>query len=783
MLYHYIIESLRVMVMGFKSILAGLAGFAVLGACPAGLHAAPALVPFPADITPRAGAFTLKTGVALCAPDGDIEARGVAVQLRAMLKRAHPAGGPALRIADHRHPCPAEGAIVFERTKPEASPEAYDVTVDDRRVTITAATRQGLFYGAVTMWQLALQTHPDVLPGMHIHDAPRYGWRGLMIDSVRHFQSVGDLKRLIDAMAMLKLNRLHWHLTDDQGWRLEIKAYPRLTAIGAWRSPKGADAPGHGRYGGDYTQAQVRDLVAYAQARNITIVPEIELPGHATAALTAYPEYGMTGQAPASGMSDWGVYSNLYTPDDKTFAFLDTVLDEVMDLFPSPYIHIGGDEAIKNQWQESPAVQARLKALGLKDEDALQSWFVARIGRHLAARGRHMIGWDEILDGGVAPDAVVMSWRGLAGARDAARQGHDTILSPQPDLYLDSRQSLSGREPPGRSELATLRTVYDFNSEPTDIPSDERHHVLGVQANAWTEHMRTFDRFQAMAFPRLLALAEVGWDAPQARDWTRFSTNLPMALRQLERQGMTYDPVPFEPDMVLSRNNGTLTAALSSPLGIGDIHYTLDGSIPSVRSPIYAGPLPLAAPARIRARTFVGDQPLGDAQSFDASPARLDTRTSSQLMPCGGSVPLRLEAAGAAAGKRPVFMISIYKPCWVWPAVDLSQGRLIKARIGKAPFNFQLAGGRRIVAFDRPTTSPYGELVVRLRSGADALCQGETLAVIPISKAVDGKPGLADAAGRIPARTGVHDLCLTFNRPSVSPLWAINEISLTPDSQ
>ncbi len=745
---------------------------------PAAVHAAPVpvLVPYPAAVDTREGTFRLEGTIVLSVPPGDIEARGVALQLRDMLKGA----GRRFTISD-RAPDAGQHAIVLARSALAASPEAYTLDVAPERITIAAATRRGLFYGAITTWQLSTQNTASRLPAIHIADTPRFSWRGVLIDSARHFQSVAELKRLIDVMAMYKLNTLHWHLADDQGWRLEIKAFPRLTGVGAWRDLKLAYPSRPIRYGGFYTQDQVRGLVAYAAARNITIVPEIELPGHATAALTAYPEYSTLGEVPQSGMSDWGVYSNLYSTEDRTFVFIDTILDEVMDLFPSPYIHIGGDEAIKNQWQASPAVQARMKALGIKDEAALQSWFVARVGQHIAARGRRMVGWDEILEGGVPGDATVMSWRGLAGAKAAVRLGHDTVLTPAPELYLDSRQSLSGNEPPGRSELSTLRMVYDFDTLSREIAPAQYGHVLGIQANAWTEHMRTDTQLEHMLFPRVVALAEVAWSPENARDWSRFSQGLPATLSQLQALGVSFDAVPFEPAAALSRGaGGGITATLVSPLGLGDIRYTLDGSAPSATSPVYTQPLSFKASARIDARTFLGATPLGAARTFDISERALDTRVSAELKPCGGSVPLHLEDDYPAKGDRPAAFVSIYKPCWIWPAVDLSHGLKVTARIGQMPFNFQLAGGRRIVQFDTPATSPYGELVIRRRTGEAMVCEGDTLAVLPLTRANDANPGLSEISGTIPASPETAELCLTFNRPSAATLWAIDRITLAP---
>jgi hexosaminidase len=759
-----------------KTTLSPLACVAALFVATA-VHAAspPVLVPYPATVEARDGAFRLEGTIVLSVPPGDLEARGVALHLRDMLKGA----GRRFVVSD-RAPAAGQRAIVLARSAAAASDEAYTLDVAPDRVTISAASRKGLFYGTVTAWQLATQDNAAGLPAIHIADTPRYRWRGVLIDSARHFQSVAELKRLIDVMAMYKLNTLQWHLADDQGWRLEIKAFPKLTGIGARRDIKVAYPSRPIRYGGFYTQDQVRDLVAYAAARNITIVPEIELPGHATAALTAYPEFSTQGEVPQSGMSDWGVYSNLYSVDDKTFAFIDTVLDEVMDLFPSTYIHIGGDEAIKNQWQASPAVQAKMKALGLKDEDALQSWFIARVGRHIAARGRRMIGWDEILEGGIPGDAAVMSWRGLKGAKEAVRLGHDTVLTPAPDLYLDSRQSLSGDEPPGRSELSSLRNVYGFDTLAGEIPPEPYGRVLGIQANAWTEHMRTEAQLERMLFPRVVALSEVAWSPENARDWGRFSRDLPVTLAHLHRLGVGYDTVPFEPTVTLSRDNGGLTAALTSPLGVGDIRYTLDGSAPSAASPVYTQSLSFKAPARVNARTFLGITPLGAARSFDVSERAVDTRVSAELKPCGGSVPLHLEDDYPAAGDRAAVFVSIYKPCWVWSSADLSHGLKITARIGQMPFNFQLAGGRRIVQFDTPATSPYGELVVRRRRGDAMVCEGDTLAVLPLTRANDANPGPSEVSGTIPASPGTADLCLTFNRPSATILWAIDRLTLQP---
>jgi hexosaminidase len=318
-------------------------------------------------------------------------------------------------------------------------------------------------------------------------------------------------------MALHKLNVLHWHLTDDQGWRLEIKKYPRLTSVGAWR--------GSPSYGGFYSQETVRRIVAHGLERNVTIVPEIDMPGHATAAIVAYPRLASVVPAAAVITAKWGIFSNLYNVDEDTFAFLQDVMAEVVQLFPGKYIHVGGDEALKDQWKASPGIQARMRALGVPNEAALQSYFIGRLGKMLAAHHRRLIGWDEILEGGIPPDATVMSWRGVEGAQAAAAAGHDAVLSPAPTLYFDHVQSAIDSQP-GRSEPITLEDVYKFEPLPASLPVEQRFHILGVQANVWTEHIRTEQRVEYMTFPRAAAIAEVGWSAAGTLDWNGFQTRL-----------------------------------------------------------------------------------------------------------------------------------------------------------------------------------------------------------------------------------------------------------------
>ncbi|ESQ87480.1 beta-hexosaminidase [Asticcacaulis sp. AC460] len=726
--------------------------------------AMPALTPVPAQMTQGEGSFALTAKTRIYVPAGDADARNAAVYLRDQLK----ARKLTLEIVTGAAPA-GEAAISFVRGS--SSGEAYRLDVTPGSIIIAAGSREGLFYGAVTLWQLATQdatTGAVDLPMVAIVDAPRFQWRGLMLDSVRHFQSPDQIRKIIDTMAIHKLNILQWHLTDDQGWRLEIKAYPKLTQKTAYRQEAGAAGWKNGKplwYGGYYTQDQVRDIVAYAAARNITVVPEIDVPGHATAIIQAYPEFGTEGTRPKQGMSDWGVYPNLLNTEDRTFVFLDTVFNEVMDLFPSPYIHVGGDEAIKPQWQASPAIQAKIKALGLKDEHELQSWFIQRVGKSLTKRGRRLIGWDEILEGGIAPDATVMSWRGVDGAVTAAKSGHDTVLSPAPMLYFDHRQSPFSDEPPGRGKPTTLRTVYDFNPALDAMTEVERKHVLGLQANLWTEHIRTDERVEIMVFPRLTAVAEVGWSPAASRDWNDFTRRLPSSLHRLDAVGMRYNTVPFEPHMTLSPAGDKITVALKNGLDLGEIR---------VNGGVYTAPVTVAEGTMLTAQTFLNGHPLGRERKLSVTRAALETRTSYDLDICEGKLNLALEDDG---GERAVMLMDILKPCWIWRGADTSKGFKITAKVANYPFNFQL-GNRpgQIIPFDTPQTKD-GELLVRVGD-----CTSDPVARLPLAKAARST-GVTVLTGDLPVVAGTNDLCFTFAQNAPPPEWALQEVRLTPASQ
>ncbi|HCA87675.1 MAG TPA: beta-N-acetylhexosaminidase, partial [Streptomyces sp.] len=456
------------------------------------------------------------------------------------------------------------GSRVVLRTDPavaaELGAEGYRITVDERHIELAGGGPAGVFWAAQTLRQLlgpdAFRRAP-VDPGRSewtvpygvVEDAPRFSWRGMMLDVARHFMPKDGVLRYLDLLAAHKLNVLHLHLTDDQGWRIEIERHPRLTETGAWRertkyghraSPLWDEKP----HGGHYTRADLREIVAYAAERHIAVVPEIDIPGHSQAAIAAYPQLGNTG-ASLDVWTTWGINANVLAPTDNTLRFYEDVLTEVLEIFPSPFIHIGGDECPKDQWRSSPAAQARIAELGLGDEEGLQSWFIRHFARWLADRGRRLIGWDEILEGGLAEGAAVSSWRGYAGGIAAARAGHDVVMCPEQQVYLDHRQAPGEDEPMPIGYVRTLEDVYRFEPLPPQLSSEEAAHVLGTQANVWTEVMETEQRVDYQVFPRLAAFAEVAWSrlpAPAERDFAAFDTRMAVHYARLDALGVAYRP-------------------------------------------------------------------------------------------------------------------------------------------------------------------------------------------------------------------------------------------------
>lgn len=431
------------------------------------------------------------------------------------------------------------------------SEEAYTLEINAKGITIGASSPSGFFYGVQSFIQLLpIGKDVAVLPYLSISDAPRFAWRGLHLDVGRHFFPVEFVKKYIDLMALYKLNTFHWHLTEDQGWRIEIKQYPKLTEVGSQRketileknfSPyKGDGKP----YGGFYTQEEIKEVVAYAAARSITIVPEIEMPGHSLAALAAYPELGC-GTGTYEVGTRWGVYEDIFCPKEETFTFLENVLTEVMELFPGQYIHIGGDEAPKKVWKESSIAQKVIQREGLKDEFELQSYFIKRIEKFLNANGRKLIGWDEILEGGLAPDAAVMSWRGEAGGIEAAEAKHFVVMSPNSDLYFDHYQADPKQEPLAIGGFSSLEQVYAYEPIPSELAQEYHQYVMGAQANVWTEYMKTSDQVEYMAYPRVLALSEAVWSPKSKRNWESFQEKLPWQYQLLEERKVNFRKTTF----------------------------------------------------------------------------------------------------------------------------------------------------------------------------------------------------------------------------------------------
>jgi len=667
--------------------------------------AAPALTPAPVDVAEQAGVFAARDGTRIVIPSGDAGARAAAQFLSDLTKKA---GGPRLAVATSGS---ARGAIMLRRGPVKlAGAEAYAVEVTPGGVTLTAPQDAGLMRGAASLWQLLTDpADKAAIPAMTLNDAPRFGWRGLMLDSARHYQSPAFIKSLIDAMAAHKLNVLHWHLTDDQGWRLQIRKYPKLTEIGAWRVPAdqgpAADIdPATGKprlYGGFYTRAQVRELVAYAAARQVTVVPEIDLPGHASAAIAAYPELASAPNPSRAVPADWGVYPNLFNTDEPTLRFLEDVLDEVMALFPSTYIHLGGDEAVKDQWKASADIQARMRAEGLADEKALQGWMLRRLEKRLAAKGRRLVGWDEILESDLPKGATVMSWRGLDGGLAAARAGHDAVLSPAPLFYFDNRQSRGIQEPPGRGWVVRLQDVYAFDPLPTQLKPEEHHHILGLQGNLWTEHVRSEARAAHMAFPRALAVAELGWSPKAARNWEDFNKRAQADVARLNRMGFAAADSAWRTD----------------------------------------------------------------------PPPSATRRESRELNTCGQMLTLALEDDAPVRGERAVFLTDIMNPCWTWPQAELDGVTRLKVSVGQVPFNFQIGDDVKKIPLSAPRT-PDGELEVRIGG-----CTGAPAAVVPLAPAVRN-PAVTELTAALPPTAGRHDLCFTFTRAGVDPIWAVAGVEL-----
>lgn len=484
------------------------------------------LIPMPKKLVTASGEYTISKGSTIHV--GDDAFAPVAGMLADQIKRS-----TGLVLNPSRTASTSKGIVFIKDAS--ISDEAYRLAVSGKKIEVRAKTGKGAFYALQTLLQLMPADVYGSNDGIstlsvaacNIADEPRFGYRGLMLDVGRHFYPVEDVKRFIDLMAMFKLNMFHWHLTEDQGWRIEIKKYPLLTQISSVRKES---TVGHYRdnkmdgkpYGGFYTQDQIKEVVAYAASKYITVIPEIEMPGHSQAVLAAYPQFGANADKIYQVRTKWGISEDVLFPREETFRFLEDVLTEVMDLFPGPYIHIGGDECPKTQWKESRFCQDMIKKNGLKDEHELQSYFIKRIDKFISSKGRKMLGWDEILEGGLSPNATVMSWRGTKGGVEAAKQNHDVVMSPNSFFYLDYYQGEPKNEPVAIGGNLPLSKCYSFEPYLPELTEQEAKRVIGIQANVWTEYIYDLKKAEYMTYPRALALAEVAWSPMQAKNYDDF---------------------------------------------------------------------------------------------------------------------------------------------------------------------------------------------------------------------------------------------------------------------
>jgi len=570
------------------------------------------IIPAPVSVKKNSGSFKLDKTVVLVSAEAKNSRMSDLLNSFIATK-----GGFALR--ELKSAGANDKSIVLSSAGADQLPaEGYQINISDKNITITG-TEAGLFYAVQSMMQLMPEKKDEqiVIPAAEINDYPRFRYRGLHLDVCRHMFPVSFVKKYIDLMSQYKLNTFHWHLTDDQGWRIEIKKYPKLTTVGATRSGTIiGHHPGVGtdnkEYKGFYTQEEVKDVLAYAAARYINVIPEIELPGHASAAIAAYPELScfpdrdtfVDAKTPWSGsrkgkqvQQQWGVFDDVFVPSEATFKFLGNVLDEVIALFPSKYIHIGGDESPKEYWKESKFCQDLIKKLKLKNEHELQSYFIQRIEKHVNSRGRSIIGWDEILEGGLAPNATVMSWRGTEGGIAAAKENHDVIMTPNGDgLYYDHRQSLSPDEPTNIGGLSHYSKPYAYDPIPKELSPEQQKHIIGVQANLWTEYIETPAKIEYMILPRLFSLSEIAWTPTARKDLKNFSEErIPVHLARFDKTSTNYW-VPTPIGQADTLQGETFKIDLKTPVHGAEIYYTLDLTRPAETANLYTNDLKVIVP-------------------------------------------------------------------------------------------------------------------------------------------------------------------------------------------
>ncbi len=600
------------------------------------------LIPLPNQLIPKEGHFVFSNKVVLENTSSSKEIQAVSADL---IKKLKEVGGLTIKqVKDVKTKTPALRFI----TNSEMGKEEYQLSITPTLITITVSASNGFFYGVQTLYQLL---PPEIyskkrvkanwlVPCVEIKDSPRFAYRGLMLDACRHFAPLDYVYQFIDMLAMHKMNTFHWHLTEDQGWRIEIKKYPKLTEIGSKRKETMAgyyfenypvifDGKEHKGY---YTQEEIKAVVAYATSKQINVIPEIEMPGHALAAIASYPQLSCTPDSTYQVAETWGVFDQVYCPKEETFKFLEDVLDEVLALFPSPYIHIGGDECPKTAWKNSSYCQQLIKDLKLEDdtipnpidgkmhskEDKLQSYFITRMEKYINSKGRNIIGWDEILEGGLAPNATVMSWRGVEGGLTAAKTGHNAIMTPSTYVYLDQYQEDPEIAPTTIGGYATLKKTYSYNPVPADASELIKKHIIGLQGNCWAEYMPTVERRDYQTFPRAIAIAETGWTLDANKNWKNFCGRMAEEFQRLKvlniKACTSFEEVSIDTHV----NNGTLKVYLENDYPEASIHMTFDGSEPTAKSIKYSVPFPLkdslnfkAENLLIRAAAFVNGKRVG----------------------------------------------------------------------------------------------------------------------------------------------------------------------------
>lgn len=564
------------------------------------------LIPLPVSIVKNTGTFTLNESTTILADYSIFETQ----YLQDILNQRF---NITINVVSNSNPIGNQIILKLDDAdKSLNDSNAYNLTVDANQIKISSKSKTGLFYGIQTLLLLlpVNNSKPIRIEAITIKDAPKYNWRGMHLDVCRHFFPKEFVKKYIDYLAMYKMNTFHWHLTDDQGWRIEIKKYPKLTDVGAWRKGSMVGHYNEQRfdtltYGGYYTQEEIKEIVAYAQQRHITIVPEIEMPGHAMAAIAAYPEYSCTG-GPFTVEKSWGVFDDVFCAKDETFNFLQDVLTEVMELFPSQYIHVGGDECPKTRWEKCPNCQSVMKRNGLKDEHELQSYFITRIEKFVNSKGRKIIGWDEILEGGLAPNAAVMSWRGTEGGIAAAKQKHFVVMTPGSHCYFDHYQGEPKCEPISIGGNTTVEKVYSYQPTPKELTPTEGKYILGAQGNLWTEYISTTSHVEYMALPRMAALAEVVWGTADSKYYNNFQNRLTQHFALLDQKGINYSKSIFQVTSRVSANpnsNGVMVQ-LKSAFDSSEIYYSLNDQPLNAQANKYLKPFPINESTRIRAAHF-----------------------------------------------------------------------------------------------------------------------------------------------------------------------------------